>query len=83
MNLRASSWASNRYVYTYITWLENSRLPYWLVECNIKMCLRALYNRANLSFSETIGSTNFGYTIMDNDDSRGLLNIVLGFFARK
>lgn len=77
MNLKASSWASNRYVYTYITWLEDSRLPYWLVERNIKTYLRALYNRADLSLSETIESTNFGYTIMGNDDSRGLLNTVL------
>ena len=83
MNLKASSWASNRCVYTYITWLENFRLPYWLGECNIKTFLPALHNRANLSLSETIESTNFGYTIMGNDDSRGLLNTVLGFFARK
>ena len=77
MNLKASSWASNRCVYTYITWLENFRLPYWLGECNIKTFLPALHNRANLSLSETIESTNFGYTIMGNDDSRGLLNTVL------
>jgi hypothetical protein len=36
-----------------------------------------------LNLSETFESTIFRCTIMDEDDSQGLLKTVLGFFARK